>query len=210
MNNLKVKSNLFSPWKHCGDENSLEIEIQIAIVFLTSYCGELHKRLWGSFTQSSKAKTSLLLTKVHIVKDVVFLLVMYRCESWTIKKAECKRIGAFEVWCWRRLLRVPWTAKKSNLSILKEINPEYSWEGLMLKLKLQYCGHLRRRADSLEKKPLCWERLKARREEGWQRMRWLDSITNSMDISSSKLQETVEDRGLMCGNPWGYKELDTA
>ena len=117
---------------------------------------------------------------------MVFPVVIYGCESWIIKKAECQRIDAFKLWCWRRLLRVPWTARRSNQSILKEINPEYSLEGLMLKLKLQHFGHLMRRADSFEK-TLMLGKIEGRRKRGWQRMRWLDSITDSMDMNLSKL-----------------------
>ena len=126
------------------------------------------------------------MTKVHIVKAMLSPAVMYRCESWTINKAECQRIDAFELWCWRRLLRVPWTAR-SNQSILKEINTEYSLEGLMLKLKLQYFGHLMRRADSLEK-TLMLGKIEGKKRRGQQGMRWLDSIINSMDMSLSKIR----------------------
>ena len=156
-------------------------------------CLPLGRKAVTNLDNILRSRDIILLTKFRLVKAMVFSIVRYGCESWTIKKAECWRIDTFKLGCWGRLLRVPWIARRSNQSILKEISPEYSLEGLMLKLKLQYTGHLMWRTDSFEK-TLMLGKIEGRRRRGWQRMRELDDVSNSKDMSMSKLQEIVKDR----------------
>ena len=156
------------------------------------YACSMEEKLWQTYN-ILKRRDITLPTEVCLIKAMIFLVVIYGCESWTIKKAEYWRIDTFELWCWRRLLRFPWTARRPNRSILKEINPEYSFEGLMLKVKFQYFSHLMWGADSLGK-ALMLEKIEVRSRRGWQRTSWLDGITDSVYMSLSKLQETVKDR----------------